>query len=414
MSEPTGWRARLEERPSAAIGRIRDRPSSHILPRVGVPQGRHAHGLLAGGQQALEQLFPGFADDLVAAGAIRDNAGLDARTEQPGYDPFPQRDLGLDTYAMSRPLLEHVVRRPTARRNNVSLRTNCSAREIIATADGTAVTGVRCEHSDGRGETLAADLVVDASGRGAPTLAFLQSHGHPVPRETDIRYSTAVFTGGRRILTLVGARADAPPDPDGFLAFARQLRTPTVYNAIRDAERLGEITRFAFPRSVRRHFDPGQSFPRGLLPMADAIRRFNPAFGQGMTLAAQEACTLRRLLHTSTGQSDPLARLAPAFFSAVDTVVDTPWAVATVDFIFPQTRGERAPDFAAAMAFQAALNRLAAREPSIHELVVQVRHLIQPRSVFRPEAAGHGRNGGHEPRFRNTSLTPVSLDAGVA
>jgi 2-polyprenyl-6-methoxyphenol hydroxylase-like FAD-dependent oxidoreductase len=412
---------------------------------VGVPQDRHAHGLLAGGQQALEQLFPGFADDLVAAGAIRDNAGLDARIEQPGYDPFPQRDLGLDTYAMSRPLLEHVVRRPTARRNNVSLRTNCSAREIIATADGTAVTGVRCEHSDGRGETLAADLVVDASGRGAPTLAFLQSHGHPVPRETDIRYSTAVFTtaqnlprdskivlvfpdpcinsrgavtfpieGGRRILTLV-ARGDAPHgDPDGFLAFARQLRTPTVYNAIRDAERLGEITRFAFPRSVRRHFDPGQSFPRGLLPMADAIRRFNPAFGQGMTLAAQEACTLRRLLHTSTGQSDPLARLAPAFFSAVDTAVDTPWAVATIDFIFPQTRGERAPDFAAAMAFQAALNRLAAREPSIHELVVQVRHLIQPRSVFRPEAAGHGRNGGHEPRFSSTSLTPVSLDAGVA
>lgn len=140
---------------------------------------------------------------LVAAGAIRYNAGLDARIEQPGYDPFPQRDLGLDTYAMSRPLLEHVVRRHTARRNNVSLRTNCSAREIIATADGTAVTGVRCEHSDGRGETLAADLVVDTSGRGAPTFAFLQSHGHSVPRETaiegDIRYSTAVSTTPRNL-----------------------------------------------------------------------------------------------------------------------------------------------------------------------------------------------------------------------
>ena len=28
------------------------------------------------------------------------------RTERPGYDPFPQRDLGWDAYAMSRAQLE--------------------------------------------------------------------------------------------------------------------------------------------------------------------------------------------------------------------------------------------------------------------------------------------------------------------
>src|SRR5262245_23556072 len=36
--------------------------------RRGVPQGRHAHGLLASGSRTLERLFPGFADDVVAAG----------------------------------------------------------------------------------------------------------------------------------------------------------------------------------------------------------------------------------------------------------------------------------------------------------------------------------------------------------
>ena len=34
----------------------------------GVPQGRHLHGLLMRGAQALDELFPGFLDELVADG----------------------------------------------------------------------------------------------------------------------------------------------------------------------------------------------------------------------------------------------------------------------------------------------------------------------------------------------------------
>jgi 2-polyprenyl-6-methoxyphenol hydroxylase-like FAD-dependent oxidoreductase len=156
----------------------RDELSSELAPRAGVPQGKHAHGLLVGGQRALEDLFPGFTADLLAAGAVQINAGLDSRIEQPGYDPFPNRDLGVITYAMSRPLLEHVVRQHATRPGNVSLRPKCSVREIIATADGSAVKAVRYENDDGSSATLAADLVVDASGRGAPTMAFLRAHGH--------------------------------------------------------------------------------------------------------------------------------------------------------------------------------------------------------------------------------------------
>jgi hypothetical protein len=35
------------------------------------------------------------------------------------------------------------------------------------------------------------------------------------------------------------------------------------------------------------------------------------------------------------------------------------------------------------MKFQAALNRLAAADPSIHALMLEVSHLIQPASVLR-------------------------------
>ena len=37
-------------------------------PRVGTPQARHAHVLLAGGEEALEALFPDLRCDLVKAG----------------------------------------------------------------------------------------------------------------------------------------------------------------------------------------------------------------------------------------------------------------------------------------------------------------------------------------------------------
>jgi hypothetical protein len=48
-------------------------------------------------------------------------------------------------------------------------------------------------------------------------------------------------------------------------------------NAIRHAKRLDGVARYAFPESVRRHFERLDTFPRGLLPIGDAICCFNTA-----------------------------------------------------------------------------------------------------------------------------------------
>ena len=82
--------------------------------RIGIPQGRHTHALLAGGQQALADLFPGFEQDLAVAGAVPVETGLDLRFQRPGFDPPQTRDLGLVVRAMSRPLIESVLRRRVA------------------------------------------------------------------------------------------------------------------------------------------------------------------------------------------------------------------------------------------------------------------------------------------------------------
>jgi hypothetical protein len=48
----------------------RDSVPDRAVNRPGVPQGDHLHALLPGGEQAIERLLPGFADDLIAAGAV--------------------------------------------------------------------------------------------------------------------------------------------------------------------------------------------------------------------------------------------------------------------------------------------------------------------------------------------------------
>ncbi|HET7383413.1 MAG TPA: squalene monooxygenase, partial [Pseudolabrys sp.] len=144
--------------------------------------------------------------------------------------------------------------------------------------------------------------------------------------------------------------------------------------------------RYGFPESVRRHFERLDVFPRGLLPIGDAICRFNPVYGQGMSVAALEACLLQRLLERQRGDSDPIAGLAPTFFAEVQTLIETPWSVAILDFVFPDTRGQRPADFETTLKFGIALTRLAAEDPTIHKLTVEVQHLLKPRNVYRDPA----------------------------
>jgi 2-polyprenyl-6-methoxyphenol hydroxylase-like FAD-dependent oxidoreductase len=369
----------------------RDTLPSEPMYRAGTPQARHVHALLLSGQRALSELFPGFEQDLARAGAVPLRAGLDVRMERPGYDPFPQRDLGWSSYAVSRPTIERAVRRRVESRANTTLRQRCRVQEVLASPNGGAVTGVRYENGNGGSETIAADLVVDASGRGALTLALLQSIRLPPPEETtigiDLGYATCVFDipddastdwkgvmtfgqapqnsrgglmlpleGNRWMATIGGRHGDVPSgDAEGFLTYARALRTPTIYNAISHAKRLDGVARYGFPESVRRHFERLDVFPRGLLPIGDAICRFNPVYGQGMSVAAMEACLLQKLLERLEGNSDPIAGLAPTFFAEVQTLIETPWSAAILDFVFPDTRGQRPADFETTLKFGIAL-----------------------------------------------------------
>ena len=180
--------------------------------------------------------------------------------------------------------------------------------------------------------------------------------------------------GNRWMTTIGGRHGDVPPgDVEGFLNYAKALRTPTILTMRSSTQSVLTASRAtASPTSLRRHFERLDVFPRGLLPIADAICRFNPVYGQGMSVAALEACLLRKLLEAPRG--DPIATLAPTFFAEVQAVIDTPWSVAVFDFAFPDTRGQRPADFETTLKFGIALTRLAAEDPAVHKLTAEVQN----------------------------------------
>lgn len=400
----------------------RDDLPADATHRAGTPQSRHGHALFSGGLRALDEVFSGFTDHLAQGGAVKIDATLDIRIERGGFDPFPQRELDIITYCASRPLIEFTARQLAGQQPNVEFRKGHRVRGIVATPKDAIVTGVRCETANGRSEMLPADLVIDASGRGALTLELLRSVGRPVPEETsigmDIGYSTATFEipddlerdwecvatlphapqtsrgaflflreGQQWTLTLSGMHDDKPPgDWDAFLSYAKSLRTPTIYNAILTARRIGEIHRFALPASVLRHFERLSDFPRGLLPIGDALCLFNPVFGQGMSVAALQAVHLDRLLSARAGDSEPLAGLAESYFGVVQDLIKAPWSVATLDLAYPKTSGARPADLENTLRFGAGVFKLAARDPAVHKLMVEVAHLLKPNSVYREPA----------------------------
>ena len=395
----------------------RDRLREDAAARIGVPQGKQPHALLVGGLRALTDLYPRFVEQLLKSGAVAYDYRM-ARLEMGGFDPLPQRDLGIPIYSASRPVIEHVIRQELKQIRNVTLQEQ-SRVEALALSDSGAANGVRYSAPRGAVQSMRADLVVDASGRGVPTLKLLDSMGCARPETSsigiNIDYSTAIFDkpkdaptdwllagtlpraprerhgglimpieGNQWMVTLTSRHPQSPPPAtdDEFFAFAQNLRTKTIFNAIQNAVRSTPISRHRFTGSVRVHWERVAGLPRGLLLLGDAACHFNPLFGQGMSAAAQQAIALKKLLNAAADESDPLGWLQLTYFQNLAAVLDAPWSVAVSDLIYPETTGTRPEHFAESMKFAAGLLRLAVQDPDIHKLMTEVQQLLKSPSVY--------------------------------
>jgi 2-polyprenyl-6-methoxyphenol hydroxylase-like FAD-dependent oxidoreductase len=392
----------------------RDRLATSVASRSGTPQDRHPHGLLAGGLRALDRIFLGFKSDLAAAGAVPVSFAREVQFERPDVGVLPKRDFGISVLCATRPLIELVLRRKAEAVANITLRPASRVIGIVPAVGGAGVRGVQVVNGSGQFETLDADLVVDASGRGAPTLTLLDALCWDRPHMTqigvDISYATAVVeipsnatTEWKAVLTLpdppyLALHAVLVPTEDGrwiiaiadhfatarietwgaFLEASSSLITPTVYNALRYARPPEGIRHYRFPVSTWKHFEHLPRLPRGVLPIADAFCRFNPIHGQGMSSAGKQASLLEDVLSRAVADPDPIAAVQAGFMAEVASVLETPWTMSTsADLAFPRTRGERPDNFAEAREFEAALFRAAVADPVVHRTMIEVAQLLQ-------------------------------------
>ncbi|WP_028647196.1 NAD(P)/FAD-dependent oxidoreductase [Nocardiopsis sp. CNT312] len=409
--------------------------------RRGVPQGHHVHGLLANGQLMAEDLIPGLKRDLLDGGVPMGDLGGQLRWYFNGRRLAPVR-TGLVVIGGDRAILEHHIRRRTELLPNTEFRQNTDIVSLVHDDRAARVTGVRVQPRDGgSAEVIDADLVVDASGRGSRTPVWLDSMGYGrVPEESvkiGLSYTTRRFRfrkdpfgadvsvnpvatpehprgaflttlgGDRCAVSLTGVLGDTPPGGlEEFVEFTRSLPVPDVYEAIRDAEPLGDAVTFRFPASVRRRYEAMGRLPSGLVVMGDAACTFNPVYGQGMTMAALQARVLREQVE---GGADPSPR---AFYRATRRALDPAWSIATGgDLAFPEVEGKRTPMLRFVNGYLDRLRHAAHDDVRLSEAFLRVIGLVDPpEGLLTPRLALRVLRGG--PRAARTRTEPTRVGQG--
>ena len=399
----------------------RDALNDEQHPRKGVPQGNHVHVLLTSGLQALEAYFPGMRDEMLADGVDTIKWSEEMRWYQAGS--WKTRiPCGINFYPQSRVSLEGRIRARVRKLPGVKILTGCSVQGLLYDKALENVTGVRVLMTDQEVE-LAADLVVDASGKGSRTLKWLEELGYAAPpKETvaiDLVYVSRLYRktasprdwkglashprpdvprggillpvdAGSWIVTLFGYGGEFPStEPDAFLRFTRELPVPDLYETLVEAMPLSEPLKFSYPQEIRQRFDRVERFPDGLLLIGDAMCSVDPVFGQGMTLACKEALALDKELDVQGAHLDA-TRLRRKFFSACQGIIAVPWLITESEALrFEKTPGKRTFIIRMLQWYTGHVFALSAVDVDVYRAFLDVMHLLcGPEALFRPKVLG--------------------------
>lgn len=342
--------------------------------RAGVPQSRHVHVLWNRGLTEMEALLPGVVAETAAAGGEIVHAPEEMRWLSPAGWFTGVR--GARYLSVSREVLEAVVRRRVLDGGAVTVLDRHEATGLVAGPDGRTAAGVtvRERGSGGREFAVTGGLVVVAAGRGSRVAEWLGPLGcTPPPTEridAHLGYSSRYYRrpaapgapgwkamyvqgnqdvprsgvivpidGGRWLVTLIGQGDHRPPvEEPAWLDFAASLRSPELAEALTHAEPLSAPVAFRATANEWTRFERAADLPGRLLVVGDALCRFNPVYGHGMSVAALQARVVAEYAAGTTGAA--LAARAREVQKSVARCVRGAWSIATgEDCRYPDTDG---------------------------------------------------------------------------
>jgi 2-polyprenyl-6-methoxyphenol hydroxylase-like FAD-dependent oxidoreductase len=329
--------------------------------RRGAPQVRHSHAFLARLRNLLRERAPDLLAALLEAGAeelryadLLPPSMLD-RAPRPGDD-------ALVMLACRRVTFEWVLRRVALREARIRFRDGAEVQGLAARGEPGApprVHGAVLRRADGGTETLAADWVIDASGRRSRLPSWIAALGAPRPREeaedcgiyycsrfyrlragadrpqrdttigADLGYlKYAIFHGDSGIfsITFAASPEDAPLRAllreAPFEAAVAALPATRPWALAEVAEPITGVHGMAGLRNVRRWYvEDGRPLALGVLAIGDAAIHTNPLYGRGCSFAVLYAALLADVLRAHGGEPEAAALALDA--AALREVV--PW-----------------------------------------------------------------------------------------
>ena len=341
----------------------RDELPAQAEHRRGVPQSKHPHFLLNSGRRAIGALFPGFEDDLIAAGGLHLMPSMDAAYLD-GEGWSARKRSAMTMIYSSRILIERVLRDKVRELANVVIREGVTVNGLTVRDGG--ITGVDFadeEHVD-------ADFVVDAMGRGSPVSSWLVAAGWPEPEvrtlDAKVTYTSRWYDlpapaerppswwwqhlvimptpdkrkhpaeheylvnffpieGNRAIACMGSWGLEMPRTTDTFAESAARVRTPLFAAAMQRCAPTSEVHLTRSTGNKWRRYDRLRTPPKGLVFIGDSICAFNPFYAQGISSASGSALLLRE--HLSRARRLDVV-FSSRFLRQQRKLLGVPWSLA--------------------------------------------------------------------------------------
>ncbi|MEM7128231.1 MAG: hypothetical protein AAF702_18005 [Chloroflexota bacterium] len=395
-------------------------------PRQGVPQSGQTHSIHQKGAEIIQELFPDLTWDFDTCGVIPCDLGSEMRWFFFG-EWMPRIHANVSVHWCDRPLLEWAIRQRVAALPNVKVISECKVKALIPDKSKGRIVGVtvRTANQPKTDQTLTADLIVDACGRGSRVDQWLTDLGYPQVPESNVTINLGYASGIYQLpegyeppwkallisakpglsqklgliyrmpnnqikVLLAGWFGDHPPTDDGaFLDFARSLPQPDVYEQLRHATPVIPVRAYKLPSNQWRRYEQVARWPDGLVVTGDAVCSFNPSFGQGMTVAALHAVALGEELHNLKIRNKELNQpgIAKRFQKEAARIVNNPWMITTgEDLRFPQAEGPRPLPLHIMHRYLAKIFDVAHRDPQVAKRFMEVMTFMEePTALFRSD-----------------------------